>query len=61
MGRYSYSLSLGVKRDFHSGMFIPPEDLESCLSEQDSGSCTDIMDQLAEMSHVKRLGTFCPP
>lgn len=49
-GRYSYPLSLSVKRDFHSGMFIPPEDLESCLSEQDGSSSTDIMDQLAEIN-----------
>ena len=49
-GRYSYPLSLSVKRDFHCDMFIPPEDLESCLSEQGGGSSTDIMDQLAEIN-----------
>ena len=49
-GRYSYPLSLSIKRDFHCDMFIPPEDLESCLSEQDGGSSTDIMDQLAEIN-----------
>ena len=47
--RYSYPLSLCVKRDFHSDMFIPPDDIDSCWSDKD-GSSTEIMDQLASIN-----------
>lgn len=50
-GRYSYPLSLNIKRDFHPDMFIPPDDLESCISNQDDNSSNDIMDQLANINH----------
>lgn len=47
--RYSYPLSLNLKRDFNSEMFIPPDDLDSCLSEEDDSS-NEIMDQLASIN-----------
>lgn len=47
--RYSYPLSLNVKRDFNSDMFIPPDDIDPCWSDKD-GSSTEIMDQLASIN-----------
>ena len=47
--RYSYPLSLSKKREFTSDMFIPPDDIDSCFSDNERGS-EELMDQLADFN-----------